>query len=239
MKSKILILAVFLTAMGCGGKDDQPQPAPPEPPSTQVPAPGAASLISPARDEACTAGTIISDDKSKITFTWNTADHADSYELVIKNLLTGTKESHAATGTKLEVTLSRNTPYSWYVVSKSSKSKETAKSDTWKFYNAGAGMVSYAPFPADLTSPSYGQQVTASKGTVDLKWSGKDVDGDIAGYDVYFGTNTSPDSLKGDVKDMFLKNVKVKSGKTYYWKIVTKDAKGNTSESEVSQFTVK
>lgn len=239
MKSKILILAAFFFAMGCGGKDDQPQPSPPEPPSTQAPAPGEASLVSPARDEACTDGTIISDDKSKITFTWKAADHADGYELVIKNLQTDTKESHTATGTKLDVTLSRNTPYSWYVVSKSSKTGETAESGIWKFYNAGPGVISYAPFPADLTSPAFGESVTASSGSVDLAWNGLDVDGDIANYDVYFGTNTNPPALKSDVKDSFLKGVDIKSGNTYYWKIVTKDKEGNSSVSGISQFMVK
>ncbi|MEO7044968.1 MAG: hypothetical protein ABI091_06640 [Ferruginibacter sp.] len=183
--------------------------------------------------------TVISDSKSKITFTWNAADHTDSYELAINNLLTDAIQNNSTTDTKLEVTLLRNTPYSWYVVSKSSKSKETAKSDVWKFYNAGSGIVSYVPFPADLTSPTAGQSITASNGIVDLKWTGSDADNDIVGYNVYFGTGSTPSILKSGVKDMFLNGVDVKSGTTYYWKIVTKDIESNSSESNTNLFSVK
>lgn len=61
----------------------------------------------------------------------------------------------------------------------------------------------------------------------------------IVGYDVYFGTVDTQALLKSGVTDMFLHNVGVTSGTTYYWKIVNKDSAGNTSESDVSWFMVK
>ena len=44
--------------------------------------------------------------------------------------------------------------------------------------------------------------------------------------------------LKSNVVDMFTNNVVVTAGTTYYWKVVTKDAQGNTSESNMFQFKV-
>ena len=232
MKSKLLIAVLFLIATGCG-KKNSPTPAP-APDLT----PGKAVLTFPNQNEACTSGTIISSTQSSVLFTWLAAGNAESYDLNLKNLLTGVTTSQTSTTAQLQITLSRNTPYSWYIVSKSSKSATTAQSDVWKFYNAGAGTVSYAPYPADAVAPTIGQNVTASAGTVNLSWKGSSVDGNITSYDVYFGTGTSPGLLKSNVTNSFYNNVGVASGFKYYWKIVTKDANGNTSDSGLFQFTV-
>lgn len=225
----ILIAGFSLLVVGCGGKH-HPQPVLP---------PGAATLISPAQNQVCTSGTIISDSQTSVTFMWGASDHTDNYELNIKNLLTGTTTTEVSSGTQQTVTLSRATPYSWYVVSKSTGTTETAQSDTWKFYTAGAGVVSYAPFPSELDSPTFGQVVTATNGMINLVWKGSAVGNDIAGYDIYFGPSTPPPILDSGIINMFLDNVKVKSGTTYYWRVVTKDSVGNTSNSGVWQFTVK
>jgi len=230
MKSRLLIMVLLLTAMGCGKKSSPtPTPAPDLTPGKTV-------LTLPKQNEACTSGTIISATQSSVLFTWGTSNNADSYDLNLKNLLTGATTSQTTSTTQLQITLSRNTPYSWYIVSKSGKSATTVQSDTWKFYNAGAGTVSYAPYPADVVAPAIGQNVAA--GTVNLSWKGSSVGGNITGYDVYFGTSTSPAALKNNVTDSFYNNVSVISGGQYYWKIVTKDANGNTSDSGLFQFKV-
>jgi hypothetical protein len=230
MKSRLLITVLFLIATaGCGKKSS---PTPPAPDLT----PGKAVLTLPKQNEACTSGTIISATQSSVLFTWGTSNNADSYDLNLKNLLTGATTSQTTSTTQLQITLFRNTPYSWYIVSKSSKSATTVQSDTWKFYHAGAGTVSYAPYPADVVAPAIGQNVAA--GTVNLSWKGSSVSGNITGYDVYFGTSTSPAVLKSNVIDNFYNNVSVLSGLQYYWRIVTKDANGNTSDSGLFQFKV-
>jgi hypothetical protein len=228
MKSRLLIVGLLLTAMGCG-KKSSPTPAPDLTPAKAV-------LTLPKQNEACTSGTIISATQSSVLFTWGASNNADSYELNLKNLLTGATTSQTTSTTQLQITLSRNTPYSWYIASKSNKSSTTAQSDTWKFYNAGAGTVSYAPYPADVVAPAIGQNVVA--GTVNLSWKGSSVGGNITGYDVYFGTSTSPAVLKSNVTDSFYNNVSVISGTQYYWKVVTEDAIGNTSDSGLFQFKV-
>jgi len=206
--------------------------------NTAPPDPVAVILTFPAQSSACTTGTVISATQSTIGFTWNSAANADSYEIDIKNLLTGTVTTQTVTTNQYQATLLRDTPYSWYIVSKSNAVTTTAKSEVWKFYNAGLGTVSHLPFPADVMTPAYGQNVTATGGTINLSWTGSDPDNDIAGYDVYFGTNTTPVLSKSNVTSMFVNSVAVTSGTTYYWKVITKDNQGNTSDSGIFQFKV-
>ncbi|MBC9914393.1 hypothetical protein [Chitinophaga varians] len=224
---RYLIGGGLLLVLGCG-KDDTPT----------VPLPGKAVLVFPAKDEACTNGKVVSEAESMIEFSWKAADNTDSYELYIRNLQTADSMMVTATTNKATATLLRSAPYAWRVVSKSSKSKETATSDTWKFYNAGQGSTSYAPFPANITAPLFAQKIGAAAGSVKLQWQGSDADNDIAGYTVCFGTDANPPVYKNDVKDMFLDMVPVSSGQKYYWSVTTKDAAGNTAGSGVYWFTV-
>ena len=198
----------------------------------------AASLTAPAQNQVCTTGTIISDTQSTILFTWLAAENASSYHIVIKNLLTSDSTSQNTAQLQLSINLLRNTPYSWYVVSESATA--TVKSTIWKFYNSGPGAVNYAPFPAEITSPTFAQNVSAVNGTVNLTWTGSSVlAGTVTNYDIYFGTTTAPSILKSALNDSFLDSVPVTSKNTYYWKVITRDLLGDTSDSGLYQFTVK
>ena len=64
------------------------------------------------------------------------------------------------------------------------------------------------------------------------------MDNDIIEYEVFFGTTPTPTTSIGTVADDSLSDVAVASGNTYYWKVITEDSIGNTSESEVFQFRV-
>ncbi|SDM58385.1 hypothetical protein SAMN05421813_11644 [Daejeonella rubra] len=201
--------------------------------------PGKAVLLFPAQNEACTSGTIISDTQSSIEFKWNRSDNTDSYDLVLKNLETGISSTYpSAANNQLNINLSRNTPYSWYIISKSAANGTPAQSEVWKFYNAGPASIFYAPFPADGMVPLMGASVTATGGKITLDWNGSDADNDIISYNVYLGTTTSPTLLSGNLVNSVLNDVTVLSNTTYYWKVLTKDSKGNTSDSGNYQFQV-
>jgi hypothetical protein len=225
VRNAIIVICLLLFVVSCGKK-----PAAPTPPL----APSKAFLVAPAKDAPCTTGANATATQSAVSFNWQKADNADSYEIDIKNLLTGDIQSQPTSAAQVSVTLSLNTPYSWYIVSKSNTSAQTAQSDTWKFYNSGPGVTSYAPFPADLVSPALGDAVT--KGTVTLKWSGSDADNDIVSYDVYFGSAQPVTLFKNDVTVQHI-DVQVSGSTTYYWKIVTKDSKGNSSISGTFHFS--
>jgi hypothetical protein len=226
MKRILLVISFIIFAASCKKKDTPPA------------SPTKAALTFPANNETCTQGTSTSETTNTIVFKWTASDNADSYELHYKNLLTGAEYIQNVTQAQVEVILYKATPYSWYIISKSTKTAETAQSDTWKFYNAGSGIKNYAPFPADITAPLSGQNISATNGKITLKWSGSDVDNDIAEYDVYLGTTSSAPLFKSKVKESNLPDIAVLSGTIYYWKIITRDLQGNTSDSGLSQFKV-
>jgi hypothetical protein len=216
-----LIISLIIISFGC---------------EKEAPAPGAATLVSPANNEPCTTGIILSDTESKIYLSWNAAVNAESYEITLTNLLDKAQKTQVSSTTNIELTLKRNTPYSWYVTSKSSKSPVTTKSSIWKFYNPGLGTSSFPPYPAEIISPTLGQKVTAINGKLTLQWRGLDTDNDILNYDVYFGTSNAPGILQSKLFETSLANVVVNPATTYYWKVITRDAKGNTSDSGTFQF---
>jgi hypothetical protein len=198
--------------------------------------PTKAILSLPLNNEACISGTIISPTQSSILFKWTTSKNAESYDLTIKNLESSITTTQTSTTTELTVTLARNMPYSWFVTAKSSKIATTAVSDTWKFYNAGEALGTFAPFPAEIVTPKMAERVNPTAGKITLDWIGSDVDNDISNYDIYLGTTATPTLLKSNQVDSMLPDVAVNASTTYYWKVITRDSKGNTSDSGVYIF---
>lgn len=190
-------------------------------------------LFFPQENSLCNLGTNITLTESTVYFEWQ-ANSSGSYKVVIENLSTGNIIQQETTDDIIPIVLQRATPYSWYVETSSGSKKE--QSATWQFYNAGPGVQSYAPFPAVIDAPNMAQSL-ATTTHVDLKWTGSDVDDDIAGYDVYFGTNAEPSIFATAITSNIL-NVTVASNVIYYWKIITIDALGNTSDSGTYQFIV-
>jgi len=229
MKQAIFALLSMIILTGCGGHKG----------NTPAPAPGKAALLAPAQNEVCTQGTVISASQSTVTLKWAAAANATGYEIKIKNLEDGTTISQTTGNTQFDATLKRNTPYSWSVTSKAANTTTTTQSDIWKFYNSGPAVVNYAPFPAEILAPAMNQTITISNGKVTLSWNGSDVDNDIVNYDIYLGDSSSPALLQGKVLESTLKDVSVSVGKTYYWKVITRDSKGNISDSGIYQFTTK
>jgi hypothetical protein len=227
MKRKVLCLLLVGSLIAC--QKDSPPPL--------VNEPGKAGLIFPEQNSVCLEGNVISPSESAVDFRWDKSDHTDSYEITVKNLITAEIRTASTTDQHLEVLLGRNAPYSWFITSKSRQTGVSTKSDVFRFYNAGPGKVSYAPFPAEILSPAMGQTVSA--GAVNLDWNGNDPDGDLSGYDVYLGTSTAPELLRSNVRDSNLDGIPVKAKNIYYWRIVSRDARGNTSDSGLFQFSVK
>ena len=224
-----IVLSIALTACSKKKKDNPDD-------VNNTDAPEAAALVFPDNNLECTEGTVINDSQSSILFKWQNADNATSYEVNLTNLNTNTSTSMNANTNEVSITVDRNTPYSWYVVSKSSGTTETAQSDTWRFYNQGEGVLSYAPFPATVVSPTRGQTLT-SAGSVNLEWQGNDVDNDLVEFEVLFDTNANPTSSIA-ITAQSSTAVSTSSGQTYYWRVISKDRAGNTSQSEIFDFKV-
>ena len=214
------IVAVFVVLLfvGCG-KDDPPKP------------PDAANLVFPEQNSECTTGVDQSETTSEVEFRWQSAANTDTYELRVTQLGTSITQTETTANTSARVVLQKGTPYSWMVITRNTKTMDAVSSSTWQFYNAGV-QTSYAPFPAEILAPGSGSTVAInSEGVVELSWNGADVENDINRYEIYHGTDNPPTELEATniVGDTTL-DVTVDPG-TYYWRVVTIDSQGNSSDS--------
>lgn len=197
--------------------------------------PTATTLFYPENNTECNEGIIISDIETDVLFKWEEATNASSYVLTITNLNAGTSREIKTTTNEFLIRVLRGTPYSWVVKSKGGSSTVTADSEVWKFYNAGLPEESHPPFPADVISPQMGTSIDS--GDITLQWEATDVDDDIASYTILLDTTNPPVTEIGKTSANSL-NVTVSSGQVYYWKVITTDQVGNTSNSPVFQFRV-
>ncbi|QKJ28572.1 hypothetical protein HQ865_01970 [Mucilaginibacter mali] len=226
MRRPLFLLAIITILASCTKKEDDHTP------------PGKAVLVFPAKDALCTTGTNITATESTVTFSWNTTEHTDGYQLIITNLVTKEVITKNTANNQMAVTIPANAPYSWSVNSVSAGVPNGTKSNEWRFYNAGLGITSYAPFPATMVSPTYNQSVTATGGKVTLTWTGSDVDNDINYYTVFCDKNATPlQQVIANTQNTSF-NTSVTSGSIYYWYVQTYDKQGNVSKSETFKFTV-
>jgi hypothetical protein len=197
--------------------------------------PTAVTLIFPEDNTECNEGTIISDTETDVRFEWQEATNANSYILEVKNLNDGTSRNISTLSTEFLLRILRGTPYSWSVKSLASGTTETTESEVWKFYNSGLPQESHPPFPAEAISPLSGASV--NEGDISLQWEATDVDNDIVSYSVYLDSVNPPVAEIGSTSNTTI-NSTVTSGQVYYWKIVTTDQIGNTSDSQIFEFGV-
>ncbi len=220
-------LVAMLVMVSCGGGGDDPAPS--------VDLPTSATLMSPSNNEVCLTGVSVNATQSEVTFSWNASQHTDSYNVVVKNLNSGQATTYSSNTNGTTITLNKGVPFSWHVVSKSNSVSQTAESATWKFYLAGDGTINYAPFPANIVHPKPGSTISGS--TTYLKWEANDVDDDIDSFDIYLDETGGTTFIGNSVPDQ-MENIAIISGRTYYWKVITKDSQGNSSDSGVFSFKV-
>ena len=101
-----LVILVSCKGKEGGGGDGGVDPPPP------VPSPKAATLSAPAKNSECLDG-------ENVEFKWAASENTNSYEIVIKNLLTQSLVTQTTTSTTVTIKLTKGQPYSWYIISKS------------------------------------------------------------------------------------------------------------------------
>lgn len=224
-----LIGSIYLVSLlfSCSKSSDQPAPAP-----VDLKAPTAVSLLKPENSSICLTGDVQSSFSSDVIFSWQPSADAETYDVEVKNLINNTTTiQNNIKGDKATINLFRGVPYSWQVVSKSSRTKLTSTSPSWNFYLSGNGITQYAPFPAKIIYPASGATVSANLGKVNLQWSGSDPDSQNLTYEVYL------DTLQSKVDKREITAIKtanstisasVLSGKIYYWSVKTSDGQSST-----------
>lgn len=223
-----LLSFIFLGMMLLSGcKKDPPNP------------PGKAVLTEPAKNSECTPVQSSSGNSSLVRFRWQPGDYSESYEVVVRNLSTGNTIDRVAEGSAITIPLEKGTPYSWFVISKNTRTNETATSATWLFYNPGS-QTDHVPFPAEIIAPEPGATVFKDiNNQIELRWSATDIDNDIESYNIYLSTENPPNTLIASTGfDETSQKVGVSSDTVYYWRVVTTDALGNTSDTGVLDFKV-
>ncbi|MEO0571214.1 MAG: hypothetical protein AAF039_05870 [Bacteroidota bacterium] len=228
MRNWLLFLGYLLFLFSCGGGDDGPPPSP-----------EGALLVFPEQDSECTTGVSISETLSQVTFEWQPANNTNRYTLTVINLTTNTPQAISTMSASASLSIEKGAPFSWSVLSSNSASDDTATSESWLFYNAGA-QTTYAPFPAQIQFPPAGGTVQAnSEGAVELSWIGADVEDDIVTFEVYFSETSPPETLiVSTAPETTQATANVTSATTYFWRVVTTDSEGNTSDSGVFDFKV-
>jgi hypothetical protein len=223
-----MVLGFVVLLLACGGGDDGPPPSP-----------EGAVLVFPEQDSECTTGIEISETQSQVTFEWQPAKNTDRYTLTVINLTTNIPQAISTINTSAVLSIEKGAPFSWSILSSNSDSDETATSESWLFYNAGS-QITYAPFPAQIEFPEPGSTVQSDgNGQVMLSWTGADVEDDIETFEVYFSETNPPTNLFATTDSTILSvDVSVDSERIYYWKVVSIDEEGNSSDSGIFEFRV-
>ncbi len=229
---KYLIYIVAFCLLACSADE----------PKVDIPEiyPGSFDLKYPENNKACQGGSVINDFQSKLNLMWGSSNNSSLYKINIKNLRDDSNLIfESATNTK-EVTLKHGEPYAWKVTAEVPESGSSLTSKEWRFYLAGLGEVSYAPFPPELISPRPSDVVDLnSNDEVLLNWSCDDPDNDIKGYRIYMDTTDATkliDSFDATQNHIVIAVVATAETK-YFWKVVAYDTQGNTASSGIYSFS--
>jgi hypothetical protein len=222
---RIMLLSVFYVLIACS-KDEPRNPAP-------------AKLIFPLEDSECTTGQNMNQNTRLINFQWEAAANAQRYSLQVINLNTNAAQMVSTNENAVQLPLVKGVPYSWSVVSENTMVTETARSEVWRFFNAGS-LTTRAPFPTKILGPLSGVSVVKDMNNeVTLTWQGADVDNDIELYEVYFSDFNPPLIVTGTTSATSQEfKVTVVSNTIYYWSVKTIDQAGNSASSGVYSFRV-
>lgn len=180
---------------------------------------------------------------NSIPFDWNDATDPNndniSYkiEIATNRELTNIIKTQTAVVSNITIALDKGLAHYWRVTAVDNKGKEGDPSEVFAFYTKGEGETNTAPFTAELVKPE--DEGIISGNTVTLEWKGADSNtGDTLTYDVYFGEDADPTTIKEENLSTTSIEVDVESGKTYYWKVNTKDNSAAKSIGQIWSFTI-
>ena len=223
---KIIILSFFVFSIALAScSDSQYEYRVPQDPEATI-------LLKPDNNTECL-------EVEAVKFEWSKSVNTDIYTIVVTNLLSKEIITQTSTSPTKEITLVKGKPYSWQVTSSNSMVSKKAKSEIWKFYLSGEALKNHAPFPAEILTPIPGSSV--SSGSISLSCSFSDIDAnDTHSFDLFLDQDGDDPATKKIVSNYGARKrtVSLTTPGVYYWRVVTKDNHGTSSDSGISTFTV-
>lgn len=218
MRKIVLLIAVQLMVVSCGGKKDTPVSEPETPKPT-----GFSELVTPLNNQVCT--------ESPVAFKWGKVEHATSYILSILNANGTNYEDFTLSNSEKTVNLPKGKSFSWKVTAKNEKDETV--SETRSFITEGESVVNFVPTAL----------IKIDGDSKSVAISFYDNDKDKLTYTLYYATSNYF-SEKDIVKEH--NKIEASSGKTvtlkeldfskkFWLKVVVIDEKGNKSET-ISSF---
>ena len=218
-------LVTTLLLFSCGGENDGSNSGE-NGEENSTPKPEAAILSKPANNSECL-------EVEAVQFEWNASKNTTSYDIAVKNLSNELKIFQTTTSNNVEISLEKSFPYSWQIISKN-EGTITTTSATWKFYLSGTPQKNHSPFPAEIITPKPGE--TIIKGNIELSWTFSDIDtSDTHTFDIYLDKQNASTKIESNYSGA-KKSISLNDSGTYYWRVVTKDNHGSTSNSGISSF---
>lgn len=229
---RLRIFLLYLLIFGCS-KDSIPDPSP-------------VKLLTPTNGNNCESAIPINLIESKVNFSWVKSENTDKYELVVKNSSQNKIYTEELDGSDIEndiqniyynMLLLTSETYTWHVLSKSISSPVSTQSDVWQFYLEGNVEPDYIPQPSNLNYPENESTLSLEESDlIKFSWSSKDEDNNVDYYHFYLGQEIENLLRVGDDIKQSTYEQKLEINKIYYWKIMTFDTQGNSSDSGINKF---
>ena len=124
------------------------------------------------------------------------------------------------------------TYYYWKVIAKDNRGNAT-EGPVWRFRTVSNST------PSASTPLNPINQAKVFELEQNLYWRSVDTDNDAKlYYDVFFGTNSTPEQVSADQEEPTYRVTNLQNGRTYYWKVDVTDQHGAFSEGPAFSFTV-
>lgn len=217
---RIVYLLVCLSILACSKNDGDDKTLPPPDPDTKTDPDtptnpdatvlGVPNLVFPEKDQLCLDANLALD--------WSDATDAVSYQIQISTnrAFTDIVEDQIVDVSSLSLLLAGGQDYYWHVLSIDADNVKSAYSPEQAFYVQGEATSNYVPFRPSLTSPEEGSELAS--GNISLQWEASDLDNDFLRYDIFLGTNESPELFQQGVIQNSIE-VTLEPNQTYYWQI--------------------
>ena len=193
-------------------------------------------LLYPLNYDTCIQINDTVNSTSNINFVWKNSNYTESYELVIKNIVTEEIQSYKTNLTNFQASIKNGFTYNWWVNSISNSLGSKIKSDTWLFFLEKQVDLNYLPYSARLIQPQNNSHINLLNNQIEFKWKGYDIDNDIKSYSLSYGFTI--DNLNKTIENILTESVKIElnNNQKYFWQVVTVDLKGNKSFSTIYEF---